>query len=248
MLRTKVPLPTAERAKKIRAKLNRDVSKLIANAKTIARWLGTISASRWILLVPLFDSKEPITTCTDLTNKVLSSGLSFIRADFRVSVSDQSDFIAELERLRHKAALRIRLTPTVTTSEALETWRDQHVDHVQTMAEKLERGFPQAAKSQITRMVQQYIGWHLQRDNVLDQLRRDIPDLWDEVQATTSNAEKKLETLGSQGGTAKEVISNTIRDLGNEISECMSGFHRSEIDKIAFGTGADWLMRCPLDF
>jgi len=244
----KFPLPIVERAKKIRAKLNTDVSKLIANAKTIEGWLGAITVSRWILLVPLFDSKEPITTCTDLTETVLCRGLAFIRPDFRVCVSGQSDFSTELEQLRRKAALRTRLSPTVTTTEELQTWQDQHVDHVQTMTEKLERGFPQTPKPKITRIVQQYIEWHLQRDNVLDQLRRDIADVWDQVQATTSNAEKKLETLGSQGGTAKEVISNTIRDLGNEIRECMPGFHRSEVDRIAFGTAADWLMRCPLDF
>jgi hypothetical protein len=244
----KFPLPIAERARKTRAKLNADVSKLIANAETIEGWLGAVTVSRWILLVPLFDSKEPITTCTDLTEKVLSRGLAFVRFDFRVCVCDQSDFSTELEQLRRKAALRTCLSPTVTTTEELQTWQDQHVDHVQTMTEKLERGFPHTPKPQITRKVEQYVAWHLQRDNVLDQLRRDIPDLWDQVQATTSNAEKKLETLGSQGGTAKEVIGNTIRDLGHEIGECMPGFHRSEVDRIAFGTAADWLMRCPLDF
>jgi len=236
------------RTEKIRAKLNRDVNKLFEYALTITKLLGSVRISRWILLVPLFDSKEVIPTCSSLTDKVLLGRLSFINPDFRVSVEDQSDFSSEIEQLRRRGGTRIRLTSSETSAEVLENWQVQHNDLVEEMTRKLQRAFPTDNATEIGEKVSQYISWHLRRPNVLDQLRGDAADVWEQVLVATSNAEKKLRTFGPPDGNTKQAIGNCVADLGNEISECMPNFQKSEIDKVAIGTVADWLMRCPLDF
>jgi hypothetical protein len=236
------------RATKIRAKLNRDVKKLARNKGTVAKLLGSLKASRWILLVPLFDSKEVISTCSDLTDYIISQSLAFINSDFRVCVEDQADFSSEIEQLRRRGSMRVRVSMPITPHEVLEDWQIQNIDLVEEMRKKLKRAFPSDSDTQTGEKVAQYITWHLGRDNVLDQLRRDVPDVWEAVVVAASNAEKKLKTFGRPNGNAREAIGNCVEGLSNEINECMPSFQRSAVDELAIGTVADWLMRCPLDF
>lgn len=242
------PIATSERTKKLKAKLGQDVPKMLKYAAQIQKLLGSIAISRWILAVPLLDSKNVLEKCQTETDRVAQANLSFIAHDFRVVVVDQSDFFTEIEQLRRKAAINFPIVTSQTTDVDIQGWHDANLEIAEIILGKLQRGFPNDDNVKNRKRAGDYIRWHIDGAEVLDQLRRDMPDLWDSLRAATTNAERTLVTLGSNGGGAREILIEQIEHLRGEISGYMTGFHTADIDHVAFGTVADWLMRCPLDF
>lgn len=233
---------------KIKAKLHQDIRKMMKNSVPIEELLGAIKINRWILVVPLFDDKEVIRKCQVETEQVLKAGLSFVLSDFRAVVLDQSDFATEREALVQRAAIKARVRGVEAEEEEIDAWRQSNVELAERVEHKLRRGFPESKEEERKIKLGLYVRWNLERDNLLETLRQDTPHLWDSLQGTITSAERRLETLGHDGGDAREILKTHVDGLRTDVAKMLSGFNDLDIERIAFGTIADWLVRCPLDF
>lgn len=243
------PASIAERSAKITAKLQSDVPKLILNEAKILDHVGARKFRQWTLMVPLFDSKDPLKKCVKETRRITAANLQFIDSVvFDVNIADQNDFASEIEELKRRASIPYRSRAQEATDQDVISWRQAHNLLVERLDGKLERGYPTDTDIQRDVKTHQFVKWFIDKANITELLRRDYPDLWESVKAATADAERILATFGANGGTAQEILGNQLSSLKIEIKKIMPGYQEAEINKIAIGCLADWLMECPLDF
>jgi len=210
--------------------------------------LQGVVVDRWVLVVPLFDSKEVLKTAEVERQRVLQAHLDFITADFKVLVCDQEDFATEIESLKKRAAMRVRLPIGQVTDSEVAIWWDTHDALATTLFEKLSRAYPGNTEDQLRKQATELIGFYVRFGNLSEQLRDTAPDVWDSLQATIASAERRLVAVGHDGNTAREGVLSELERVKGSVSRELPGYHQSHLDDVALGTLADWLMRCPLGF
>ena len=235
-----------QRRDRHRAKLSKDIGKLIRNASRIQKVLGGLIAGRWILLVPLFDSKEVLVTAETERRRVVEAQVPFIAQDFRVLVWDQSDFSGEIESLRRRSAQRVRLPLGQTTDGQLTAWWDSHDDLAATLLSKIGNAWSQHTEDQVREQAKEFIGFYLRFGNLTELLRETAPDVWESLQATIASAERQLIAIGHGGDRLSEGLRSQLERIKGSVGRDLPGYHESNLDTLAMGVLADWLMRCPL--
>jgi hypothetical protein len=243
------PATVPDRADKIVAKLQSDVPKLITNSDKIIEHVGPRIFKQWVLLVPLFDSKEPLRKCVREVARIKKAKLPFIDNDrFDINICDQKDFASEIEELRRRACMLHRVAAEDASAQDAKKWCDANNEIFEKMSGKMERGFPEDNEDNRNDKIVEFVRWYIDRCNLSDVLRIEHPELWEAVRRATDSAERRLRTFGRGAGPAHEIIGRQLEALRSEIGKLMAGYEEADIYKLAIGCLADWLIECPLDF
>lgn len=243
------PATVPDRADKIVSKLQTDIPKLIANKDKILEHVGRRKFKQWVLLVPLFDSKEPLRKCVREVERIKSASLPFIdNAEFDINICDQSDFASEIEELRRRACMLHRVVAEEASAQDAKDWCDANNSIVNKLSGKMERGFPEDSEADRNDKMVEFVRWYIDRSNLSDVLRLEHPEMWEVIRRAIDSVERRLRTFGRGHGTAHEIISRQLELLRSEIGTIMVGYEDADIFKIAIGCLADWLIECPLDF
>jgi hypothetical protein len=242
------PTTLAQRRDALRAKLSSDIGKLIKNALPLGKILKGVMVQRWVLVVPLFDSKEVLATAEAQRCRVLEAQIGFVAPEFRVLVHDQEDFSGEIEMARKRGVRRVRLTVADSTDGQLIAWWDEHDELAAILLRKLRKAYPLVFEDQLRERALQHIKFYIRFGNLSEQIRETAPDAWDSLKATIATAEQHLVAVGHEGDTARDGLLSELRRVRDNVSKELPGYHPSHLEEISFGVLADWLMRCPLDF
>src|SRR5207253_2656038 len=78
------PLTVSQRYEKQRTKMTTDIGKFIGNGAKLSAILGVVKVRRWILLVPVVDSREIVVHSVEQTERVRASGISYADRDIFV--------------------------------------------------------------------------------------------------------------------------------------------------------------------
>lgn len=234
----------AKAASAMKAKGARDLRKLIKNKDKIARILGTRNITNWVLFCPFLDNREVISHLQIIAKEVKDAGLGFIAPDFFVLVQSQEDFESEYQQLNAKsigAPIPIK-KPTEEQLVAQESKLDERVE------QKLKRAFPLDPKHKTQQRKKSYIYAHVERENVLSDLREAFPDFWEASIECTDAEERRLEMAGAQGNTAPEQINSSMTRVETALKNQVPGLSERQVTSIAQGAIGTWLIECPLDF
>ena len=126
--------------------------------------------------------------------------------------------------------------------EQAESKLDQRVE------EKLKRAFPNDDDTRTEKRKQHFVYAHVERANVLADLRDEYPDFWEASTACIDAEENRLEMAGAEGDTASQQINSSIDRVCNALKNQVPGLSEKQVTSISQGQVGTWLIECPLDF
>ncbi|WP_259666027.1 hypothetical protein [Rhizobium lentis] len=240
------PVGVAQRAKKQKDKITKDLGKLQKNHKIVSTLFLGVPIKRWVLLSPLHDSKDVNVHCSKKTIELRAKCLPYLDPDFEVLIHDQAFFGADALTLNIALLSVIKLKIPEPTDPQISSWEAGSQNLLsnartklakRTTAEKLQAAVSDAAR------------FHLQCAALMDALRSEAPDLHDKLSTAIASRRRQLEFAGPSGGSTPNGILNTeIANLKDAIKDAAPNLSPENVDQLVFGTVSEWIMQCPLDF
>ncbi|MCK7612253.1 hypothetical protein [Roseibium sediminicola] len=195
-------------------------------------------------MCPFLDNKDVISRIQEVAKELKSENLNFIADNFCAIVQSQEDFETEFAQLRIKSVgpnVFIR-KPSAEQLDAVHSRLDQRVE------EKLKRAFPFDKHEKTISRKTQFIYSHVERENVLSDLREAFPDFWEASTECIAAEERRLEMAGAEGDTAPQQISSSMDKVAHALRTQVPSLTEKQISAISQGVVGTWLIECPLDF
>ncbi len=237
------PVDVASRAAKQKAKVTTDIGKFCDVTKGAAALFAGYKIKRWILAVPLHDSKDVVAHAMGKTAKVIAKGLPYIDPNFQILVHDREDFDEGSWRLRAQLRKRIRPIVAQPTPEEVTTMIGGEASLADNLRTKLGARFEQAGA--LEDAVDGALSTFVQSENAKERLRTMAPDAYELVVSLIAQRLRRIRT-GSKGTSGVDRLDAEIDALRNSMVQALPNLDASSAELIAFGAVSEWLMRCPL--
>ena len=239
------PLSTKVRFERQRDKLTGDLAKLQTNDEVLARLFSQHGLQRWILLVPLFDTKRLILHATKKQAEIRALGLSCTAPDFTVLIHIADDYAVARRVIVESGLALVPMEFETAAPAAQMEWQSTHTDLVQTMIDKLSHVPAMKDEQNRREMVEELVTHYISGANYLERLKQDYPSLWGQLEDRRLSFEKSLRVESRLATSpATQHFHNTLQDYRDQIATLLP---RVAVD-LSLGAAADWLMRCPLEF
>lgn len=243
------PCDVADRADKQQAKITIDLRKFWTGKQELLAILGSVQIKRWILVVPLHDSAKLNGHCTKKTAETRALTKPYISVDFEVMIQDLDSFDVDSRTFRALQLQSIKIPSKPATSKEIEAWTNSSNDLVKTLTDKLRKRVNSSDKKVVEEAVTTAIGWFLNRENTLDDLRVNAPELHESLLEIIARHTECLTLYGPPpDGSPNQILRTELESLKADIEKSIPNFSSQSVHQMAIGTIADWLIRCPLDF
>ena len=239
------PLSTAERYEKQRDKLSTDLRKLSTKQTELLKLLGDVKIRNYIFLVPIFDSAQLVQHASTKSEEIRAKNLPFIADDFKITVATDAIYAAERSEVIERLASLVDIVPT--PPDEVDSWMEGNSQLAETALAKLAklRLSPAARRTYLEQLVNQF----LDSENALTRLREKYPDQWEAATGARVRKERKLVLEYPPGSThCAADVTGIAKSLKEDLARQVPALDDSFIDTMSWGSIADWLMRCPLDF
>ena len=240
------PIDISMRADRQKAKITRDLAKVVKNQTEIAKLFLGAPIRHWILLVPLHDSKEVNLHCSKKTADMRKAGCGILDSNFEVSVHDTGNFPASAVATGMSAIGNVRLAIPMPSDAELAAWQAGSLQLLANTTRKLSK---RAQPSDLDETVADTMKAFLQATALLDALRNGSPDLHEKVMLAVNSRARRLKFVGPKTGQPpSEVLGGELDMMIGALKEAAPSLSDENAEQIAYGTIAEWIMRCPLDF
>ena len=242
------PCEVADRATKQQTKITTDIGKFRTRAEVQALFTGT-RISRWILVVPLHDSAKVNVHLAKKTAEVRALHLPYVADDFEVLIHDLECFDGQSRDMRASQRRLITLGPRPPTAEQIDSWTQESNPLVSDLSRKLRKRAGLDNLERLNSAVRESVGWFLEKENALADLRQSTPQLHEALSAVISRQTTKLAFYGTaRSGAAGQILRSELESLIKEIQQAVPNLSDESAQQIALGSVVEWLLRCPLDF
>lgn len=236
------PIDVAVRANKQKSKITTDIKKFCDLNGGAAAILKSQKIKRWILAVPLHDSKTVVEHASKKAAEVRAKKLPYVDDDFQIIIQDRETFDADT--WNHRMLLRRRIRPAV-----LEPTDDEVAavsDGDQTLADNLRTKMAKRVSDpgELEDVIDDLLRVFVHSENAKDSLRSMAPDAYEDVVRLISERLRRLR-LGSRR-LVGDPLDAEIDSLKTAILTAVPNLDPGTADTIALGAVSDWLMRCPL--
>lgn len=240
------PLSVKGRYAAQRSKLTEDTGKLKKHAAQLTALLGDILVRAYVFMVPQFDGLPLPTHATKRAAEVRSWGLSFITSDFRIVVHTEEDYPTEMAQLARAGAEIAQIELPDLTAEQAHTFAAANAALIQNLESKLAKLSWPVGKTQAVR--QSMLDQFLTRAEILQRLRVDHPEIFAAVERVTNARAAILPTESAASVADPGTHLNNVSERHRAQLAQVAGVGEMEAEFLAWGSVADWLMTCPLDF
>jgi hypothetical protein len=242
------PLPIKERYEKQRDKLTTDINKLVVNEVELLAVLGGMLIRTYVFMTPMHDSRRLNRHCKKKAAELRAMSLSHLAPEFDVVIHTEVDFAMELRQLIDIGLREFHLQPILIPEAAMQAYIASHPLLISTIDGKLNR-LPNIEDAERKQLRAHLLMRKLTADNKLDEIRETHPSAWDRIQMIRAAKEKDLEIecLISQVG-GNELLQNTATSYHSTLKNNLAFLNDEDAMDLAWGTTADWLAECPLDF
>ena len=183
------------------------------------------------------------------TSDTKKLNLPYVNDDFEVLIHDLSDFDPESVAMRALTKKVITLPEASLSDQEIEEWTHSSNELIQNLHRKLGKRISAGAVIQKDELSSQLIYEFLYKENTLENLRINSPELFEKIDQVISSHSRALALSGhSPDGSAHSILSSALKNLTEDISANIPNFSNQDAEKLAYGSIADWLLRCPLDF
>lgn len=239
------PLEVGQRYAKQRDKLTIDLGKLKKNSKDFKKMLGEVKIRRYVFLVHQHDSRLLIDHAQTKTAEVKAWNLPFIDEDFHIVVETLDDYQAEIDDLH--AIPRSFVQHDASSPEAVEDWTSTNISLVNVIENKLAAVVPGDGRR--AKIISSLTKTFLEGSDTLEKIETRSPELHEAILRTSSQQEDLLVLkYDFDSSSPYSSVADLATDLGVHISRATEVLDSDTVDRLAWMTIADWLMRCPLDF
>lgn len=240
------PIDISTRANRQKSKITTDLKKMVDGASEVSKLFLAKPIKKWILLVPVHDSKEVNLHCAKKTTDLRGKSHPHLDANFEVGVHDQKSFPGASLDAAMATLTTLSLSVEPPTKEELDTWQAGSPNLLANATKKLAK---RAGPDEVQNVVSDSVEYFLKGNALIDALRSSAPDLHEKVAAAITGRARRLTFAGPQGGPTPNNIMNTeLETLINAIKSAAPSLSQVNAEEIALGTVSDWIMRCPLDF
>lgn len=230
-----------------RDKITEDIAKFINRAPRLNKVFGGIKIKRWLLVVPLFLSTKLLEHCTKKKDEVIAEKLPYVDGKFDIGVITDAAFEVELAKLTAVHLYKHHLIVSEPAPEQVQSFASSNVALLKRVSEKAVK-LPKLDTTQkldefTLRMVQHY----LRAQSAADALRDRDPEQFESFIRCKASMEEviRIQSMVQVGdGTT---VPKAYAEFKQEVQKHVSVSPHTA-DVFAWGTVADWLLRCPLDF
>lgn len=241
------PLSTNERYEKHRTKITNDIAKFITNRVLLSSLFGTVKISRWILFVPVCDSKEIVKHATKKTQEVIDANLPYVSKDFYILVQDESAFPVERDELLNANLSTIIVDFEDIAESKIIEWVDENDKFVQVIDHKVSKLPSFRTEDERHKYRNEIVKIYLDGQNALEELRK-YPLAYEAVRKIKSDKERYLSLeIPTLSDSNSEILRKSLNEI-KESTRLVPGVGESLTQAIAWEAIADWIIRCPLDF
>jgi len=245
----KEPISTNELHAKQRNKITKDLNKFKDNKDDLIKIFGPTKISRWVLVVPRWESKDLLKHAEKKAEEIRNANLPYVADGFCVHIATEDYFAVERQLLLGVGVVRIRVDPDELETAIAEDWSEENDELVKTLDRKIGILNPSLNKNSQLQLRGDFIRHYIEGENVLEKLHSEYSDLYVEVKRLKNNREKFLGTFSLiPTGTPAETFNRALSEFKSEITDEMKGLYNSTIDTLCHGVVSDWLLNCRLDF
>jgi hypothetical protein len=240
------PLSTQELYKKQRNKLTTDLDKLVANEVQLAVILGTTKLRRYVFMVPRFDPPL-LEHCGRKAREMQAKGLSILDPSFDIVVHTDENYPVERAQLIELALEPLRLNIREVNDVERTNWTTEHAPLVDTLMGKIVKFGVTAEEQEVLR--NEFLNHFLRREQLLHLISNEAPETRIRIEGRIRDREHLLYSARLMTvQPPREHAMAVIKALTAELREESKAIQATGAEALAWGTAADWLIRCPLDF
>jgi hypothetical protein len=242
------PLPTGVRYERQRDKLTEDVEKLDTNQAELMAILDGVAIGIYAFMTPVHDSRRLNKHAKSKAAEIRAKCLPHCKPDFTIVIQTEDDYAAERQELLNLGLHKLDLGSLHVPEAAVHSYVESNPDLIATIDGKLARlpGFGAMDRTKLrTRLLRE----KLIADNKLAEIRGHHAAGWERVQELRAQRENvlEIECLLSSADPG-ELLRDTAYSYRDTLTEALGFLADSDASDIAWGTTADWLAECPLDF
>ena len=242
------PRDVASRVEAQKAKITEDIGKFCKNLKDLKKVFGSALICRWVLLVPLHDSKEANMHCTKKTEEVRKKKIPYATENFEIHIQDVDCFDHRSRSYRLVQRKTICLSFPVVVPGLIIEWSKRAPSLVLNLRRKLQKRMSEKNRT-LDNDVEEAIGWFLAKENALESLRSVSPDLHETVEGIFRGRLSQLRLFGSpQDGDVRKILQDEFEGLVSRLRSQIPNISIESAEQLALGTISQWMMNCPLNF
>jgi hypothetical protein len=244
----KGPLPTADRYERQRGKLTEDLGKLATNQAELVGVLGGVVIRVYVFMTPTHDSRRLNRHAKTKAAEIRAMGLPHCAPDFDIVIQTEEDYVVERRELMELGLHKLHLTAIPMPEAAVHTYCASHPELITTLDGKLAK-VPGLGADGRTALRMHLLKKKLIADNKLLEIRGHNAPAWERIQVLRADREATLEiecVLSTED--PRTLIQHTAHEYQDQIEESLTFLTEGDASDLAWGTTADWLAECPLDF
>ena len=243
------PLSTDDLYGKQRDKTTTDLGKFIKNKSALASIIGSTKISRWILVVPRFESAKLVQHLERKTAEVRSSGLPYVGQDFQACVETDEIFAIEREQLSNVGLAKIAVSIQSPSTQDVFAWHSGNGGQLAILEGKLGVLVANATATELQHSRDKMVTHLLEGQNVLQKLKVNYPQLYQAARRCKDAREHYLTTVSALTAPAPQaLLKEVLIQFQAELRENVPGLETYTAEALVWEALSDWLVRCPLSF
>ena len=243
------PISTGDLYAKQRNKITKDLDKFKDNKDGLIKIFGPTKISRWVLVVPRWESKDLLKHAEKKAEEIRNANLPYVANDFFVHIATEEYFAVERQSLLDVGLAKIQVDPDELETTTVNDWSEENDESIKTLDRKIGKLNPSLDKNLKFKLRDNFIRYYIEGQNVLEKLHSDYSDLYVKVRQLKTNREKFLETSSLiPTGAPADMLRRALSEFKSELTDEVKGLSNNMVETLGHEAVSDWLLRCPLDF
>lgn len=178
---------------KQKAKITRDLNKLVEYKDKLAGLLGPTVLKEWILVVPRWEDKSLLAHAEEKLKVLRTAGLSFISPTIVPGICTGENFIVERQQLVRAGKESLRIAVAWVDQAQITDWVAAN-DELVARLDKKALAIRHQDAATARRLRDESVRHYLDGQNALAKLRADYPDIFEAVDRIKKDREHFLVT------------------------------------------------------
>jgi hypothetical protein len=231
-----------------RDKITQDINKFIKNQVALTKLFGSVVIDSWWLVVPEHKSSKLVQHASEKEALVRRHNLPYVTKDFHIHIATAEEFEVEHHAAIRKGLEALQLGETEVDQTEVQDWADKNDEFVKVLDRKIRAYSGETRKRKVEKLRDGWIEYFIAAENTLKKMQRKYADIWEEFRALKERKRKALIAKYSARAAPHEVLAATIEELRVEIDKKVPNLRDDQVEELSYGTVAEWLHQCPLDF
>ena len=229
-------------------KMHADISKFIDNSDDLTRLFGSLVIESWWFVVPEHKSGKLTQYAAEKSKVVRDARLSYVNPNFYIHIATGEDFATEQQLALRRGIETLRIDEVDVDLEEISEWADSQDELIKKLDAKILRYAGALHPIKLREIRTDWLRLHICGKNVLANLQKNHPQLWEEVDRCKKFRRRVLSTNYSVSNAPPAILQEAIDKIRSCISNKIPNIEEITLDALVHEAVSEWLLECPLDF